>query len=905
MQVEQLVDRGLPEFAVEELASRGITSLEPLQKDAIKAGLFEGQNLVIMAPTSSGKTLVAEMAALYHATHRSGSVMVTSLKALAYEKYLTFRESYSRASQFHFHTSIATGDEVTDEVASDHVSFTVATYEKWYYTLVERPRSIQNKSLLIVDELQMLGDPNRGDKLEALITFVRMKEPDTQIIGLSATFPNALEVANWLGAKLVSVAGRLVPLTEEIWTGSSVISIDRDRTKSLSVRARNCPNPSTQTVLQRIEAEAGYPAIAFCITKEDAERLATQLSAARSPRPDCEMLVNDLDEVAESNPTIRQLRQMLPKGIAFHNANLDHDERRLVEAAFRERKLDVLCATPTLSAGVNLPVKTVIFDSCFRSWAQEYISATEYLNMAGRAGRRGFQESGRSILVARSSAEIERFKQYLLGGGEHVRSALIGGNLDRVVLQAVAGRIAGSRADVSTFFASSFHGFQQALPAVETQARMTAAIERLKSDGLLEEGAQGRLSVTRLGARVASTGVLPHTGALLFARLRSASATFGTGRTEQLERQVLLLATVCPDLAPSIDETALVFMHKRDNITKLRSALDDFSGLADLSEAENLDRSLLSALIAYRYISMDSFAQLHELGGYANSANVRRVANLCCWMLQTAARLEDARGDLSNSNFRRWLFRMAQRLQFGASDAAIDLLVIARFGDVRGLGRSRAERLAQAGFNDLNALLSADPKDIVRHVDSYARVTSIREAVVDYLGDLSRHNLVGHANRAVALGRDARLINDFYDATDLAFNRAALAILQTVYPNARQQDVGGDSEPDLAIPIPSGLVVIECKAKRAAEGIIGLNDAFAVVSKSAHLNPISRITLGKPVFERLATERASSGGILLLTHITLCEAIIRVWEGRLTADKLLHALCRSGVFDRDDVDAIN
>ena len=235
MQVEHLIERGLPAFAAEELASRGIITLEPLQENAVNAGLFDGQNLVIMAPTSSGKTLVAELAAAYHATHHSGTVMVTSLKALAYEKYLMFRESYSRPDRFHFHTSIATGDEVTDETAADHVALTVATYEKWYYTLVERPQSIRAKSLLIIDELQMLGDPHRGDKLEALITFVRMKAPETQIIGLSATFPNASEVANWLGAALVSVTGRPVPLTEEIWTGSSILAIDRDSNRGISV----------------------------------------------------------------------------------------------------------------------------------------------------------------------------------------------------------------------------------------------------------------------------------------------------------------------------------------------------------------------------------------------------------------------------------------------------------------------------------------------------------------------------------------------------------------------------------------------------------------------------------------------------------------------------------------------
>lgn len=638
------------------------------------------------------------------------------------------------------------------------------------------------------------------------------------------------------------------------------------------------------------------------MTKEDAERLAVRIAATRAPRIDCQTLVNDLDDVAESNPTIRQLRQMLPKGIAFHNANLDHDERRLVESAFRDRKLDVLCATATLSAGVNLPVKTVVFDSCYRRWANEYLSATEYLNMAGRAGRRGFQESGRSILIGRSGAEVERFKGYFSGTGEHVRSVLVGGNLDRVVLQAVAGRIANSIDDVSSFFTCSFHGFKQALPANEMHARTILAIDRLKKDHLLEEGPAGRLTVTRLGARVAATGVLPNTGDLLFQRLRAASATFETGRTEQLERQVLLLATVCPDLAPSTDEGALIFMHKRDNVSQLRSHLTEFAGLATSSDAENLDRSLLSALIAYRYISMDSFPRLQELGGYANSATVRRIAGLCSWMLQAAARLEDAREASENGDFRRWLSRMALRLQYGATDSAVELLAIARFGDVRGFGRTRAERLAQNGFNDLNTLLSADPKEIVKHVDSWTRVSAIREAVVRYLGDISRHNLVGHANRAIKTGRDARTINEFYEASGLAFNRATLALLQTVYPDARQQDIGGDADPDLALPTAQGLIVIECKAKLAAEGTIGLNDAFSVISKSAHLNPISMITLGKPAFDRLPIERASNGRILLLTHVTLCEAVVRVWEGRLTSERLLRFLLRIGVLDRDDLD---
>jgi len=137
MRVSDLVSMGLPEFAVSELAAREITSLDQVQCEAVRQGLFEGQNLLVVAPTSCGKTLIGELAALHHATVRTGSILLTSHKALAYEKYLTFRDSYARADALHLPVALATGDEVTDESIIDTVSLTVATYEKWYYLLLD------------------------------------------------------------------------------------------------------------------------------------------------------------------------------------------------------------------------------------------------------------------------------------------------------------------------------------------------------------------------------------------------------------------------------------------------------------------------------------------------------------------------------------------------------------------------------------------------------------------------------------------------------------------------------------------------------------------------------------------------------------------------------------------------
>ena len=774
----------------------------------------------------------------------------------------------------------------------------------WYYTLIGNPRLIAQKSLLVIDELQTVGDKNRGDRLEALITLVRTKAPTTQIIGLSATFPNADAVAKWLEAGLIAVTRRPVPLVEEIWSSTGTASMDRDKAAALTYTKVTHSSLDTIDVVRQIERDGHLPAIVFCVTKDEAESLARAAAQAREPRPDAQLVVNELDEVSESNPTIRALRQVLPRSIAFHNANLGHDERRLVESAFRSRTVNLLFATSTLSAGVNLPAKTVVFDTCYRRWAQEYISTAEYLNMAGRAGRRGLQESGRSVLLARDGSEFERYKRYLLGSADTVESALVGPHLDRVLLQVTAGGVVGAVEEVELFLKSSLHGSQyEALPeSVKQQA--TAAVERLQKDDLIAVTARGKLQATQLGSKVARTGVLPSTGAFLFSRLAQASAKYSRTQTEHLERQILLLATACPDLSPSEDDSILMFVHRMDNVAELRSHLGEFAGLVNETLLEEPDRALLSAVVAYRYICMDTYADLGKLGRYASAANVRKIAGACCWMLQAAAQIEEARGPKTNPEFRKWLRRMATWLEFGATDSSVELLRIARFGDVHGLGRTRAERLAQKGFHDLGALLAADPKQLVACVDSWERVQSLRTAVVRYLGDRAQHNQVGHANRAIRLSRDARIINDFYGAQGLAFNRAVLLLLQTVFPNVREQDISDESEPDLGLPIPDGLIAIECKAKEAKAGTLGLNEAFAVLTKAAHLKPAAYITIGKPAFDRMPADRAAEAGVVLVPHAVLCEGVIRVWEGVLTADQLLTALRQVGLLEKEDLDAL-
>ncbi len=903
MRIAELTAHGLPEFGVTALELRGITELLTIQEAAVDAGLLSGSNLLVMAPTSSGKTLIAELAALQHAVSRKGAVFLTSHKALAYEKYAMLRESYESGEQL-VRVTVATGDEVTDESAAEGVSITVATYEKWYYMLLDNPTRLQAKSLVIVDELQTLGDEYRGALIEALLTWTRAKLPDAQILGLSATVPNIEQLSDWLGATVVTIPDRSVPLIEEVWSRTGIVRRDRDQDANpLCVDANPAPT-ETLPVIQRLGQDDGLPTVVFCVTKRDAQDLAIAAAQSRERRPECEELVNELDEAIESNPVTRSLRDLLPKGIAFHTADLDLSERRLIESAYREQRIDLLFATPTLSAGVNLPIKTVVFDKCERKWVSEYISATEYLNMAGRAGRRGMQEQGKSILIARNAAEVHRYTKYLAADSDPVKSQLVGSNLERIVLQAIAGRIARSETEIQQFFDRSYHaatlGDDERINADDIDQCLTA----LTGSEMIVRQGRGSLIASRLGLRVAASGVLPQTGQFLFTALDDASKEFSWSHRDTFESTVLLVAAGSPDIAPSTQDDALLFVHRNDPIGTILSVAGDFTRFANSSEIEDFQRALFTAFVLSKYINTTNFADLAKIGRYATAGNVRRVAGYASWMLQAAASIEDARNEAANPEFRRWLKHLARRLEFGVTDNAVELCVVARLGDVRGVGRNRAERMAAGGYNDLAKLLGEDIKELARILSSTRRAELFREAVVRYLDDISRHNQVSHANRASVCGRDPALVNDFYEAQGLAFNRAALHLLQTVAPNAREQDVGGSAEPDLAVPLSDGLLVIECKAKQSEEGTVGLHDAFEVIAKAAHLKPVAQATLGKPKFDQIPIERAAGQRLTLITHVTFCEAIVRIWEGTVTTELFFSALRDAGYFEKVDLDRL-
>lgn len=207
-----------PRF-IDVLKSEGITELRPAQEKAIQAGLLDGKSVLVCTPTASGKTLIAEMAAMRAILSGKGkAVYIVPLKALANEKFKEFTRKWGKLCR----VTITVGDLDTDEPRLEEKDLIICTAEKLDALMRHHAPWVNKLGCVIVDEIHLLNDPGRGPVLEILITMLREVAKEVQFVGLSATIGNPQELADWLNAELVIDDWRPVPLYKGIYYDGTV-----------------------------------------------------------------------------------------------------------------------------------------------------------------------------------------------------------------------------------------------------------------------------------------------------------------------------------------------------------------------------------------------------------------------------------------------------------------------------------------------------------------------------------------------------------------------------------------------------------------------------------------------------------------------------------------------------------
>ncbi len=349
---------------------------------------------------------------------------------------------------------------------------------------IERANALVNRLLergelgrlraVVVDELHMIGDDHRGFLIEVMLGKVRMaaslpSPAQIQIIGLSATLPNLGQVAAWLGAHLFITSFRPVALELLLCNGKHLERLLPPPPATTGGALAKAPAPrwvpdrhlpeylsdETQAVvhlcLENVQKREGV--LVFCASRSWTERCAARVAEALALRvvpEQWEAKVRDgrQELLAKLRLTSVGLSPELEKnvgqGVAFHHAGLVMEERLLVEEGFKKGYVSVLVATSTLAAGVNLPASRVIVRSR-KAFDGKEMSAVQFHQMCGRAGRFGIDKTGEAILMTYDK-ELKESRDFASRALPPMASALdrsVGGGVERAMLEVVMGKLAG------------------------------------------------------------------------------------------------------------------------------------------------------------------------------------------------------------------------------------------------------------------------------------------------------------------------------------------------------------------------------------------------------------------------------------------------------------------------------
>ncbi|HPS02149.1 MAG TPA: DEAD/DEAH box helicase, partial [Candidatus Sumerlaeota bacterium] len=537
--VEHLTAFGFPPETLEAWRRQGIERLLPLQEQALREhGFLHDRNLLVSAPTSSGKTFVAEMAAMRHLDRGRRVVYLVPTKALAEEKFRAFTRV---CAPLGYRTAIATRERPDSDrqVLEGRYDLLVAVYEKMKAFLVARPEMLAGIGAVIADEVQTLGEPGRGDTVDLILTKIVRAPYSTQLILLSAVLgDDTRRLADWLGCETLVWRERPVALREGVFDAATATFSYRDansgqrgdeRLHETVLPASDDPAGDSldaahrQEILLRLAAHLagnGEQTLLFVPTRYMSRNWA-HLLASRVQLPPADAI---LDEIRAYEDSLSRdlLVETLRQGVAFHNADLAWDLRQLIERHFNSGAIRVLVSTSTLAQGVNLTGRNVLHvpdivetDRWTGRHAFVALTRSRFRNQGGRGARlRSGQDFGRSILVARHSQEAQRLlKNYIEGDLEALEPQIALDRLDHFVLDLVASRVARSHADLLDFFHQTFTGRTLwRTDSAPLAQRLDTAIEELTGRHLLTRDAQlDLLSVSGLGEVAAATGLQTRT----------------------------------------------------------------------------------------------------------------------------------------------------------------------------------------------------------------------------------------------------------------------------------------------------------------------------------------------------------------------------------------------------------
>jgi helicase len=693
--------------------------LLPIQERAVTQGqVLRGARVVGCGPTGCGKTFIAELAATHSASKGRRTIYLAPTKALAEEVFRRFQAVYTPLG---LRVVIATQDRRAADrlVARGEFDLAVTVPEKLWAFQMASPCLVEATGALIVDELQMVADPDRGPCLELLLArFAQV--PQVQIVGLSAVLSNGRELADWLGATLVVETQRPTELRKGVWQAGSFHYVGHNSgTAGEEPLPADIPDGASDleamVALGSHLASEGEPTLVFLRDRSRSVQAARLASREFAGAP-AEGALAALAELPQTQ-SVAALREVLSAGVAFHNADLHLAERHAIERAFASGEVRALFATSTLAVGLNLPCRNVVIEPA--KWHCTGGSPTlgplpqaEYENMAGRAGRPGFgDEFGRALLVGEAGYDsAQLIRRYVMSSPEPVEGQL--GRLDpaaQLLMRLAAQGPAGEAVRLLSRPRS------EALDDDADGAAVAMAAGLVACDEL-----RGRLGLTGLGRAAAASGMSLATAYALVSQLRR------WGRVPT-DAEALIMAAMTPE----VRAVPLPRPHSRQHWGQALAEHCEEAGQwsAQAHElvwtghdrAADRDAAARTALLCLAWTQPQSSEELEARTGL-HAGRALAVAELAGWLVQGIARLAEELG------YRPAEFERLRRFGEGISAALPEGAVVLRHQGLSGLHRDHILALWAQGLTTAGAVREMPDEELGRLLPSSA-LLEVRRAL--------------------------------------------------------------------------------------------------------------------------------------------------------------------------------
>ena len=388
--------------------------LDDFQKEACNI-INEGKSVVVCAPTGAGKTVIAQHAIHQALKNDTRIFYTTPLKALSNQKYNDFGTKYGYEK-----VGLLTGDTSINRNAQIVVMTTEVFRNMLYGTnLGSVADNLKNVKYVVLDEVHYMNDEDRGTVWEESIIYC---PSDVQIIALSATVANCDQLTDWINSvhptcELVNTDFRPVPLRFYYYDSSQPYKLLPLLTPSGALNNKIKPEPKpwgrnknkkaqspVRNVVRNLAEQDMLPAIYFTFSRkkcdEQMEKCANLCLVTKEEQAKIREIV---DEYIAENPYLAKNKHLefLLCGVASHHAGLLPGWKVLVEKLFQQGLIKVVFATETLAAGINMPARSTVISSISKRTdsGHRLLTASEFLQMSGRAGRRGMDEIGYVTIV--------------------------------------------------------------------------------------------------------------------------------------------------------------------------------------------------------------------------------------------------------------------------------------------------------------------------------------------------------------------------------------------------------------------------------------------------------------------------------------------------------------------------